>query len=352
MSRLKLAPRKPTATLRSGWQATLADHVIALVWSPDGRMLAAAAVSGAITLFHARSGEILHQLPGHAFGTSALAWHPDGQVLASSGQDGKVRLWDVVSGKQITELSGGAAWVEHVVWCAVKAGQRPPWLASAAGKVLRLWDSTGTLLQEHTDHSSTIHDIAWHSKSNQLAVVPYGGVNLLDPDQGTTRSFTWKGASLKLAWSPDGNYVATGDQDSTVHFWYAKSGKDLQMWGYPTKVRELSWDSSSRYLATGGSPTVVVWDCVGKGPEGTKPMMLEAHEANLSALAFAHKGLTLASAGNDGKLYIWSVGGSKKPLASMGYDNAIAQIAWSPDDRWLAVGTDSGVVELFAVSVS
>ncbi len=353
MSRLKLVPRKPTATLRSSWQTTIDDHVIALAWSPPaGRIVAAAAVSGAITLFDAKRGEPLRQLKGHNFGTTALAWQPDGEVLASSGQDGKVRLWQATTGEQMAEMAGGAAWVEHVVWCPSKAGQRPPWLASAAGKVLRLWDSSGALIQEHTDHPSTIHDMAWHAKRNQLALVPYGGVVLLDPDQGAAQRFTWQGASLKLAWSPDGHYVATGDQDATVHFWYAKTGKDLQMWGYPTKVRELAWDSTSRYLATGGSPTVVVWDCSGKGPEGTKPTMLEAHEANLSALAFQHKGLILASAGNDGKLYLWLVGGSKKPLAAMAYTAAIAQIAWSPDDRWLVAGTASGVVEVFAVNVS
>src|SRR5260221_14213499 len=43
-------------------------------------------------------------------------------------------------------------------------------------------------------------------------------------------------------------YIATGDQDSTVHFWKVASGRDLMAQGYATKVRNLSWDSSSRYL--------------------------------------------------------------------------------------------------------
>lgn len=352
MSGIKLLSRTPTAAMRSQWQTNIGDHVIALAWSPpSGRLLAAAAVSGEILLCNTKNGEPLHRLSGHLFGTTALAWRPDGEVLASSGQDGKVRLWNAQSGAEIACLAGGAAWVEHVVWCSAQDGKRPPWLASAAGKVLRFWDSNGTLLQEHSEHTSTIHDIAWHRKSNQLAIVPYGGIILLDPDAGAARKYSWKGASLTVAWSPDGKYVATGDQDSTVHFWFAQSGTDLQMWGYPAKVRQLSWDASSRYLATGGSPAVVVWDCSGKGPEGTKPLMLEAHAENLSALAFQHKGLTLASAGNDGLLCLWAVGKAKKPLASINFDSPIARIAWSFDDRWLAVGTDSGKVEIFGVSL-
>ncbi len=41
------------------------------------------------------------------------------------------------------------------------------------------------------------------------------------------RRYVWKGSSLVLAWSPDATMFATGDQDQTVHFWYADSGKDL-----------------------------------------------------------------------------------------------------------------------------
>jgi WD40 repeat protein len=64
------APNK----LRTVWQATFPDHVIAVAWSPDGRSLAAAAVSGPIHVLDAASGKLLHALPGHGFGTAAIAW--------------------------------------------------------------------------------------------------------------------------------------------------------------------------------------------------------------------------------------------------------------------------------------
>ena len=79
-------------------------------------------------------------------------------------------------------------------------------------------------------------------------------------------------------------------------FWYAESGRELHMSGYPSKVRELSWDFTGRFLATGGGDVICVWDCGGsKGPEGTTPKMLEGHGATVSAVAWQRRGFLLAS---------------------------------------------------------
>ena len=49
---MAVAPNK----LRVAWQASVPDHAIGLSWSPDGKCLAAAAVSGPIVIFDAGSG--------------------------------------------------------------------------------------------------------------------------------------------------------------------------------------------------------------------------------------------------------------------------------------------------------
>jgi WD40 repeat protein len=90
---------------------------------------------------------------------------------------------------------------------------------------------------------------------------------------------------------------ATGDEDSTVQFWIVKSSVDLMMSGYATNVRELSWDATGCYLATGGGTMPCVWDVSGKGPAGTKPMQFDAHQGNVTALAFQPAGPLLASGG-------------------------------------------------------
>ncbi len=331
------------ATMTARWAARLPDCVQALRWSTDGRLLAAASIAGTLHVFDGQTGIELIALPGHDSGATSISWAPNRPVLASAGQDGRVRLWNLDQPAECLSLEGGAAWVEHVAWSP--SGQ---FLASAAARKLRLWSPEGALLREYPAHPSTIADIAWKPGSEQLSTASYGTVQFLSPTQDEpVQRFAWKGSMLKLAWSPDGKALATGNQDSTVHFWFVATGKDLQMWGYPAKIRELAWDSKSRYLATGGSSNVVVWDCSGKGPANTKPIMLEFHDKLISQLAFQHRGALLASGCAAGIVSQWHVGKRRTPVAVTWLDAAITQTCWSPDDRQLAVGTEDGEIHLF-----
>ncbi len=332
--------------LKALWRTDIDDHPIGLAWSPDGKILAAAGVSGPITLFDGADGAVQHKLPGHALDTMAISWRKDSRLLASVGQDGKVRLWDAETGKQRAEMEGGASWVERVAF-----SPRDDMLVSAAGRKLRLWNSSGDLIREYPDANSTITDIKWRRDGRQFAISAYNGVLLYDPTEAEAlRRFEWQGSTLTLEWSPDGKYIATGDQDSTVHFWITETGRDLQMWGYETKVLELAWSFNSRYLATGGGSQVVIWDCSGVGPEKTRPIMLEGHQHLIKHLKFQRRGMFLASGGNDGMLAIWKVRKTKSTrLADAVFKAPIAGLAWSPDDRCIAVSDESGTLSIAAV---
>jgi WD40 repeat protein len=340
------------------WEASLDGHVISLAWSAPLELLAAASVDGPIALFDAKTGQVRFNLLGHGFGTSCVAWSADGQHLASAGQDGKVRRWDPATGQQIREMAGGAAWVERIAWCPVSlpspsgrgvGGEGI--LASAAGKKLRLWNLDGTMLREYAEHPSTITDIQWQPNKAILASTAYGKLYLWSPEQEKAlREFSWQGSMLALAWSPNAEYIAAGGQDCSVHFWLMKTGEDLQMSGYPVKVRELAWDATSRYLATGGGPVPCVWDCSGKGPAGTQPIQLDAHKDNVTCLAYQHQGAVLASGGEDGLVALWQPGKQDGTLALARHAAPVSQLLWSDDDRRLAVGTAEGGVLLYAIA--
>ncbi|MDZ4769942.1 MAG: WD40 repeat domain-containing protein [Chloroflexota bacterium] len=322
------------------WRAEMDDYVIALAWSPDGALLAAASVSGTIRVFDAQAGSVSATLPGHAMGTNALDWHPDSTRLASIGQDGKAIVWDAKMGERLHVLQVGASWGERALWSA-----KGDLLATAAGKIVRLWNGQGEQVREFTDHASTVTDMAWKPGTDQLAVGAYGGAVIWKADsEQAVRRLTWQGSTLRLCWSRDGSVLTAGQQDSSIIFWDARKPEPSMMWGYATKVRELAWDRFSKYLATGGSETIVIWKFGGKGPEGTKPIQLVGHEDLLTALAFQHKGSVLASSAQDGTVLAWLPGKRDDPLGGLRGLGSVSHVVWSPDDRFLAIGDDQGAV--------
>ncbi len=328
--------------LPARWTATVDDHVIGLAWSLDGATAAALVIGGGLSVFDRATGALHYTRAAHGAGGSAVSWHPTDGLLATSGQDGKVRIWDAVTGGPIATLDAGGEWVERVQWSA--DGKL---LAAAAGKLVRIWNLDLKVVRDFPAHRATVTDIQWHPATAMLCSTSYGGVSMLDPlQEKPVRQFSWQGSTLVAQWSPDGRYIATGDQDSTVHFWMVKTGKDLMMSGYPNKVRELSWDHSSRYLATGGGAEVAVWDCSGKGPSNSKPIILPGHEQRVSAVAYQRRGAMLASGGDDGRVVVWQPSSKKLLRGAAQLSDPISQLAWSPDDRDLLVGGATGQVTL------
>ncbi|MCU0706092.1 MAG: WD40 repeat domain-containing protein [Fimbriiglobus sp.] len=340
--------KKPANRLAAAWRGGVPDHAIALGWSPFGKQLAVAAVSGPVVVFDATTGKELFTLPGHGFGTTAVAYHPsDDDTLATAGQDGKARIWSTLMGDVRHTFEGGSAWVERLAW-----SRDGSILATAAGKKVRLWNTkTGEQLREYADHGGTVADLAWRPGTNLLAVAAYGAVSIYDPaEPAAVRKYEWKGSALKLAWAPNGAMLAHGNQDSSVHFWYADSGQELHMSGYPSKVTAVDWDFTSRFLATGGGDAVCVWDCAGKGPAGSQPNMLTGH-STVTAVGWQRRGFLLASGDDGGRLMLWQPANRTPLIGGATFEGTeITAVAWSPDDKLLAAGSGAGAVGVFKLT--
>lgn len=321
------------------------DYIHDLSWSPSGHHLISADATGYVTVLTTLNGYPLEQWTAHSFGALRVRYSPDGKHIASSGQDGKAHIYEVSKYAKLATIDhGNDTWVEHIAW-----HKRSERILSAAGKCLKLSGLDGVLIQQFENHKSTIADVSWNPAAPDLfATSSYNGVRLWSMSQSNhKRHLEWKGSLLNIAYSPNAKILAAGCQDGAAHVWLLPSGEDLFMNGYPTKVRELSFDSTSRFLATGGGPEVIVWDFSGKGPSGSKPELLAGHEGFVSVLSFAPKGLCLASGGADGQVRVWDLSNRKKVLVNKEDDSTVTNLVWNGDSTKLAASFASGRIAIF-----
>lgn len=323
------------------WAASLDDYAIDLAWSPDGTRLAAVSAAGPVTLFNAKDGAVQHALPGHDDGANCLAWHPSSASLATGGQDGLVKFWDAAAGQHTASAEMNGAWVEHLAW---RPGHGEVWLAAAASRQLLALNPDGTVRHTFKAAPKSISAVSWHPQGGCVAVSYFGGVCLWDADDFIPqKEFPYNNGIQALVWSPDARWLVSGNQDPSVHLWVPAEDIELQMSGYETKVKDLSFDHTSHWLATGGSNECCIWDCSGAGPEGREPAMLP-HNARICALAFQNSHGLLAAASQDGTVMIWSPERAKPLRATVKMPAAATKLRWSPDDSLLAIGSEQGVV--------
>ena len=337
---------EPRGILRPGWEAAVGDYPIACGWALGGKVLAVADAVGGVNAFEATSGRALW-IGAHAESVMALAVSPDGRTIATAGQDGHVLLWSAADGEVTQTLSLGRGWVEHVVW-----SPDGRWLAASLSRHVHVFDAEGQQVWRSEAHPSTVSALAW-SGGQELATACYGQVAFFDVSSGeTNQKLEWKGSLVSMALSPDGDIVACGSQDNTVHFWRRSSGLDSMMSGYPGKPSVLAFDHTGLLLATGGSAAPMVWSFEGDGPEGTQPGVLDFHVQPITALSFAPRRRRLASGGRDGGVVVWGVAGSGegKPTGACLVGSPIAGVAWRPDGRGLAALDASGGVTVWRTS--
>jgi FOG: WD40 repeat len=266
-----------------------------------------------------------------------MAAGPDGSSFISGGDDGRLIL-STVEGEASELAAVPRKWIEQVV-----VADNGSAIAYSAGKRVGLLSSAGQQIAIFEDHPSTVSGLAFNPKGKRLAVSHYGGVSLwwVKAEAQQPKRLNWKSSHLTVTWSPDGKFIMTATQENEMHGWRLSDAADMRMSGYPAKPKSFSWSRDGRWLATSGAEVVVVWDCKGKGPMGSKPEELSQGEL-VTAVAFHPRHGLVASGHADGQLKLGRIAdNSSIDLERVG-TAPITALHWTADGRYLLAGGEEG----------
>jgi WD40 repeat protein len=152
-----------------------------------------------------------------------------------------------------------------------------------------------------------------------------------------------------VAWSPDGQYIATGGWDHTVQIWKAKRRVTTPITTYKYHselVDALAWSPDGKKIASGSwDHTVQVWDAFTGHPLFT----YRGHSAEVSTLAWSPDGKEIASGSWDHTVQVWNASTGQPILTHKGKE-FVNTLAWSPDSQEIAFGGSDSKVQIWNVS--
>ena len=325
--------------------ASVDDYIVDCAWSSDGKSFAIAGGEGKVALARAEGDALTVEAIGeHLLGTLSIAWQPHGNIFATSGQDATVALWDGASGKELKRWKPGITPTQ-----ALSFAPGGEILAAAAGKNVTLWSALGEKIHAFAPAATSAVALAFDRPGTDLGVALNGelAVHRIEKSRYETRRYKWPAACLTVNFSGNGRFLASGMADGSLHFWNRSTGKDSQMRGYDGKLELVGWSDNSRYLASSAGNEVVLWDFSGKGPEGTRPIVLNGHTERVDSFAWQPGGDHLVSAGRDWRLTLWRPAKAKQPVDVQMLDSDVSVVRWSPDGKRLVAGEKQGRVTVF-----
>ncbi|HEV3203940.1 MAG TPA: protein kinase, partial [Gemmataceae bacterium] len=272
--------------------------VNALAFSPDGRRLASGA--GAVWLWDVATGKVLHKFaPEVSDAVTSLAFSPNGRLLAWVGS-GKVSVWSLADDQMLSTFPGRSS---------IGFSSDSRFLASNGTKegTIEVWNPvTGKLLFHLEGHGDLVSS---------------------------------------LAYSPDGQWLASASNDQTIKLWDLAARKVVRtVRGHRGRVSAVAFSPDGHRLGSAGhDQTVRIWD-VGSG---RVLHILKGHGSEVNSIAFSPSGQQFASASGDHTIKLWEVAGGEELFTFRGHKSGVSSVVFSPDGRQLGSASDDGIIKLW-----
>ena len=165
--------------------------------------------------------------------------------------------------------------------------------------------------------------------------------------------FLWSSVSqhsdsvLSVAFSPDGQTLASGSVDKSIRLWDVKNGEQKALLnGHSGHVTSVAFSPDSETLVSAsGDKTIKLWATKG----GRTEAIFRGHSDAVTSVAISGDGETLASASRDETVKLWDVNVGQEIASLTGHSGGVVGVTFSPDGKYLASASVDKTVRLWDV---
>lgn len=207
-----------------------------VVFSPDGRTLAATAYDGMVHFWDTKTwqhwtpakedSETWADIPMTLTSDSHFAFSPDSRLLAMPGYDRIIRIWEARSGKLVDSISDYTNFINAVSY--TPDGMSLILGTSQSGKFLDVWDISAR--RRTTSIAETAGVLRVSKNGRWLASGTWrAGINVRDLASMRIRFnlLGHRNTIYCVTFSHDNRLIATASWDGTVKLWHTATGQEL-----------------------------------------------------------------------------------------------------------------------------
>jgi hypothetical protein len=201
------------------------------------------------------------------------------------------------------------------------------------------------------DHETWLNGIAFSPDGELVATVAEDAlINLWQVSDGSlVRTIeSPSGGATSVDFSPNGKLLAVSTWDGVVHLWQVSNGSLLRsLKDAEVSLREVEFSPDGSLVAGAAEDGAVrVWSV----SEGSLVQSLQGHDGKVYGIDFSPDGSLLASASEDMTVGLWSMSDGRLLHRLEGHEADVSDVAFSPDGLLLASGSADSMVKLWLVS--